>query len=194
MQNLLLFAFDLICLPITLIRLGLIYFNGSRYNINSLQFLDVMIHATNKYFNQSQEVITIDTENSDIRLSLNKASRLNNEIINRINREPLRNSSELTVNLSSVLDEPLDKVQRDKLEHILPGIIKNILSQMNNIHKFSDSELESDNESNISDIIEHHEDINPTQIIPDMEDTSELDILDNALDKTIKEKLKFMNF
>jgi len=81
MKNIPLLLFDLICLPITVIRLILIYFFGSRYNIPSIQFLDVMIHATNRFFNQGQQNITIDTVPTDVRLSINRASRIDAELL-----------------------------------------------------------------------------------------------------------------
>lgn len=82
MENIPLLLFDIICLPITMIRLILIYFFGSRYNIPSLQFLDVMMHATNKFFNQCQKNITIDTIPTDIRISINESSRVNPQLLN----------------------------------------------------------------------------------------------------------------
>ena len=82
MKNIPLLIFDLLCLPITIIRLFLIYFFGSRYNIPSLQFLDVMNHATNKFFNQGQQDITLDTIPTDVRLSINRASRVDAELLN----------------------------------------------------------------------------------------------------------------
>ena len=44
-------------LPITLIRLFIIYLYGSRYNIDELRFLDVMMHSENKFFNGEIEVV-----------------------------------------------------------------------------------------------------------------------------------------
>ena len=52
MKNILLLIFDMLVLPITISRLVLIYFLGSRYGIDSLNFLDVMMHSEHKYFNQ----------------------------------------------------------------------------------------------------------------------------------------------
>jgi hypothetical protein len=55
-------------IPVTLLRLGIIYFSGSKYNINGLKFLDVMMHAENKYFNQISDTDpTIDTSKQDVR-------------------------------------------------------------------------------------------------------------------------------
>jgi hypothetical protein len=73
--NIPLLIFDLFILPITLLRLGLIYFFGSRYNIVGFKFLDVMLHASNKYFNKDNNNI-IDTINDDFRLVLNNDSKI----------------------------------------------------------------------------------------------------------------------
>lgn len=73
MRNIFLLIFDIICLPITLIRLFLIYFFGSRYGID---FLDVMMHAKSKYFNQLNSKLTIDVSDDDIRLSIYRSSKL----------------------------------------------------------------------------------------------------------------------
>ena len=61
MKNPYLFLFDLICLPITFLRIIMIYFLGSRYGIDGMEFLDVPLHAENRYFNQQKEVVTVDT-------------------------------------------------------------------------------------------------------------------------------------
>jgi hypothetical protein len=83
MKNKLLFIFDLLVLPVTIIRSILIYFGGSRYGINKFDFLDVMLHAENKYFNQQEDNISIDTINTDIRTIINSSSYLSNdELIN----------------------------------------------------------------------------------------------------------------
>jgi hypothetical protein len=87
MQNIPLFILDLLCLPITMMRILFIYFYGSRYGIHSLYFLDVIMHSKHKYFNQLNKEYNIDTENEDIRLSINKSSRfieLSNNIKNDI--------------------------------------------------------------------------------------------------------------
>jgi hypothetical protein len=59
-----------IFLPVTLIRLMVIYFYGSKYSINGLKFLDTMMHADNKYFNQNLESElepSTDTLKDDVR-------------------------------------------------------------------------------------------------------------------------------
>lgn len=82
MANLLLFIFDfIITLPITLIRLILIYLYSSKYNIESLGFLDIMMHADKRFFNQEDPYPTLDTLKDDIRVKVNYDSRLNKDIL-----------------------------------------------------------------------------------------------------------------
>lgn len=76
-RNILLFVLDFtLFLPMTLTRLILIYFFGSRYNISGFEFLDVITHAENKYYNQANHNITIDTIDKDYRISINEGSKL----------------------------------------------------------------------------------------------------------------------
>lgn len=68
--NLPLFLLDfLILLPVTMLRLFLIYIYGSRYRIPGLNFLDVMIHADQPKFNQDQVETknSIDTESRSVK-------------------------------------------------------------------------------------------------------------------------------
>jgi len=74
-MNKLLFLFDIIFLPVTLVRLLLIYLWGSKYNVPNMSFLDVMMHADNPYFNQEGEM-TVDTTNNDIRCVIYENSKL----------------------------------------------------------------------------------------------------------------------
>ena len=75
MRNIPLLVFDLILIPITLIRSIIIYFWGSKYNIVGFKFLDVLMHANNPFFNQESE-IKIDTIDEDIRLIIRDDSRI----------------------------------------------------------------------------------------------------------------------
>jgi hypothetical protein len=90
-RNLLLLAFDILCLPITIIRILLIYISGSKYNINGFEFLDIMMHANNKYFNQQEDKTTIDTINTDIRVSINRDSQLHSDTIHQ-HQKPIQDS------------------------------------------------------------------------------------------------------
>lgn len=73
--NIPLLLFDLILLPIIIIRMVLIYFWGSKYNLKGFQFLDVIMHADNPYFNQ-EDCRLIDTIGKDYRIVLRDDSRL----------------------------------------------------------------------------------------------------------------------
>jgi len=66
-MNIILLLFDMLVWHITFIRLVIIYFTGSKYNIDGLRFLDVMQHADNKYFNQSENEPTVNVCRDDVR-------------------------------------------------------------------------------------------------------------------------------
>ena len=51
-----LLIFDLFLLPIHMLRMILIYFWGSKYNLKGFQFLDVIMHSNNPYFNNENTV------------------------------------------------------------------------------------------------------------------------------------------
>ena len=74
-QNLPLFIFDILMLPITLIRLGLIYYGGSRYNLEGFRVLDIISHTKKPFFNQYET--DNDSEiNLDYRIVIRDDSRL----------------------------------------------------------------------------------------------------------------------
>ena len=73
-MNIPLLIFDLIFFPVTFIRLALIYFYGSKYNIQLFKFLDVMLHANDKYFNMNSD--EINTIGEDYRIIIRDDSRL----------------------------------------------------------------------------------------------------------------------
>jgi hypothetical protein len=77
-SNLPLFVFDIILLPITLIRALLIYLFGSRYAVRGFRFLDVVMHADRPYFNQDGESTpnSIQTIGEDYRVVIRDDSRL----------------------------------------------------------------------------------------------------------------------
>lgn len=55
MINLPLFILDfVVLLPITILRLVIIYLYGSRYNIPNLRILDILQHSESKYFNDKR--------------------------------------------------------------------------------------------------------------------------------------------
>jgi hypothetical protein len=73
--NILLLAFDLIFLPVHLFRAIIIYFFGSKYNLKGFQFLDVIMHADQPYFNQD-DCTVINTIGKDYRVIIRDSSRL----------------------------------------------------------------------------------------------------------------------
>lgn len=74
--NIPLLLLDLIFLPIHAIRLFFIYLYGSKYNLKGFQFLDVIMHANNPYFNQEHDGRMIDTIGKDYRVVLRDDSRI----------------------------------------------------------------------------------------------------------------------
>lgn len=92
-------------LPVTLTRLGIIYFEGSRYNIEGLKFLDVMMHSENKYFNQNEDLEpTIDTTTEDVRKIIKYDSHLyemteiKNNLINKLLKDDIELNTEIKEN------------------------------------------------------------------------------------------------
>jgi hypothetical protein len=73
--NIALLLFDILLIPIQIIRLILIYIWGSKYNIPGFQFLDVIMHADSPYFNK-EVCSAIDTLKGDYRVVIREDSRL----------------------------------------------------------------------------------------------------------------------
>lgn len=73
--NIPLIVFDVIFLPIIILRLIVIYFFGSKYNVIGMEFLDVMFHASKQYFNQEDNV-TIDVLHEDVRATIKRETKL----------------------------------------------------------------------------------------------------------------------
>jgi hypothetical protein len=65
-SNIPLFIFDMLILPINIIRVFLIYLYGSKYGIKGFRFLDVIMHANSPYFNQNY-CKSVNTINDDYR-------------------------------------------------------------------------------------------------------------------------------
>ena len=74
-MNIPLLIFDIICLPITLSRIFLIYLFGSRYNIDKFKCLDILLHSNGPYFNQDT-IPSIDTIDDNIRTVIKEETRL----------------------------------------------------------------------------------------------------------------------
>ena len=73
--NIPLLIFDIILLPIHIVRMVIIYFCGSKYNLRGFQFLDVIMHADNPYFNQ-EDCRVVNTIETDYRVVIREDSRI----------------------------------------------------------------------------------------------------------------------
>jgi hypothetical protein len=93
MSNMPLFILDTLLLPFTLLRIFFIYLFGSRYNIDGLGFLDVMMHANNKYFNKCNEVSS-NVDEIDIKHFIkNECNEIIKDINNIVDKSTTRKSS-----------------------------------------------------------------------------------------------------
>lgn len=146
----LLFIFDwIILLPITLLRLLLIYFNGAKYNISYLKFLDVMMHADNKYFNQQNDEPSIDTLTDDVRKVIKYTSQLpetdetpKNSTVDISQNEKLKQYTELMAQIES---SDSDDEQEEK----------NIGGEMKEIENTLPPEKSIDNNKKLSILIKN---------------------------------------
>jgi hypothetical protein len=164
MKNIPLLIFDLLCFPITLVRMILIYFYGSKYGVDSLYFLDVILHADNKYFNQLSGIPTVDTTKEDIRISINQSSRL--EKIQRTIQEEQ----------TTFIKQP------DKLEKIEENLKENNKKSVKFLDPKTDILVE-DSKNHLSDDLDNLF----------VRKTSS-DRLTNRLNEELKYKLSFMSF
>ena len=110
MKNYLLFVFDILVLPITLFRLLLIYNCGAKYNIKGLNFLDVMMHSNNQYFNINDNTV-VNTISDDLRVRVRDDSRLYPKDIKLFlenNKDFLIQNTKDTINKETNNDRELD--------------------------------------------------------------------------------------
>lgn len=104
--NIALLIFDIIVLPIIIIRLILIYFFGSKYNIHGMEFLDVMFHASQPYFNQEVGA-TIDVLHEDVRATVKRETKLfEDPFINEIKEQQIKEQPKI------------EKIEQAKIEQI----------------------------------------------------------------------------
>lgn len=114
MNNIPLLIVDIIFLPITLMRLFLIYLFGSKYNIKGFSFLDVILHADSPYFNQ-EDSKCINTLKDDFRVVIRDDSRLfnidlkkagiNNNVIKILNNTDKQNTSDENTSAASIRND-----------------------------------------------------------------------------------------
>ena len=132
--NIPLLIFDLILLPIIIIRMILIYFWGSKYNLKGFQFLDVIMHADNPYFNQ-EDCRLIDTIGKDYRIVIRDDSRIFPlDIVNHVSVECKTEQLVEASGEKSIITSSLNTV------NTIPSILKilqdeNVVDHETNNHK-----------------------------------------------------------
>jgi hypothetical protein len=144
-MNLLLLIFDIIILPITLIRLLLIYLYGSKYNIQGLEFLDVMIHADNKYFNQIEENNVLSETKTQTHIKVNTIKDDIRQVINECSLENDANESKINTEIEN---------NNDIVKILNPEIINN---NDNNDNNNNDDNYKNDSESILEETLENLE-------------------------------------
>jgi hypothetical protein len=112
-MNKYLLLFDIIFLPVTLVRLLLIYLWGSKYNVPNMSFLDVMLHADHPYFNQEGEM-SVNTTNSDVRCFIYENSKLVlAEPEQNITDKPANQAPKEITKLSSKKKKTIKNIEQD---------------------------------------------------------------------------------
>jgi hypothetical protein len=137
-MNKLLLLFDIIFLPVTLVRLLLIYLWGSKYNVPNMSFLDVMMHADHPYFNQEGEML-VDTTNNDIRCVIYENSKLilvNPDQISSNQQDEIPNSIQ-----KQVSNDAQKQISNDVQKQISNDVQKQISNDVQKqISKYSDDD------------------------------------------------------
>jgi hypothetical protein len=194
----LLFVLDwIVFLPFTLIRLGVIYFNGSKYNVNGLKFLDVMMHADNKYFNQNLESElepSIDTIKDDARKIIKYDSHIYEmteikkrdivETQNIISNNNSNNNSNSNSNSNSNNNSNNDKNREMSENYVLDTEMIKDDSDTDNNESSSDSDDSSTNSE------DSHEYNDSDELSENIEPNKEKDL--RFLIKNAKEKINIM--
>lgn len=136
--NIPLLIFDIMLLPIHLIRSILIYFWGSKYNLKGFQFLDVIMHADNPYFNQ-EDCRMINTIGKDYRVTIRDDSRL----------FPIDLLSYINIVKTCEMSNKLSKIEtKTNNVNIFEPIDKNKKKIKKNLESDYSDEDDSDTESN----------------------------------------------
>ena len=134
-MNLLLFVFDfIILLPITLIRLFIIYLYGSYYNIKDLEFLDILTHSK-KNTNVFDKIKT-ETERIYKEKYKNNNNKNNKKIFNEFNDNDNDN-----INISDQIDKIKQNIEStlssDTFDHTFDHTFEqtpNTPTELNNNH------------------------------------------------------------
>lgn len=151
-MNIPLIVFDLLLLPVTLFRILIIYFFGSRYNVTNLNFLDVMMHSDGLYFNQLSDS-SISTISDDIRTVILEDSKKDiRSLINDFDKNtdlPLKNKQNEN-NEDNKNNEEIKTVKYNILPETIPVTNKFDIVDQNKIHSTS----------NISSVEQSSDDLN----------------------------------
>lgn len=139
--NVCLLAFDLLLMPIMMIRMILIYFWGSKYNLKGFQFLDVIMHADKPYFNQ-EDCRLVDTIGKDYRVVIRDDSRIFPMDMNNyfhVENLPVNTVSNTNSNLNLNANNH-QTITEDKI------VVGSTLGEKNNIWDMSTEEFKDDKE------------------------------------------------
>lgn len=132
-SNIPLFIFDILILPINIIRVFLIYLYGSKYGIKGFRFLDVMMHANSPYFNQDY-CKSVNTINEDYRTIIYNDTKITNNIEKQ--KPKIENKESIITGTINGTDSMWDKwVSFDKTDTLSNKVDKStetsVLSQDN---------------------------------------------------------------
>lgn len=160
-----LFIFDILVLPITIMRMIIIYFYGSRYEIGGFEFLDIMNHSEKKYFNQEDDNPKVDLINRDMRECIYESSKLyieslDPQIIVKENIQETKQNKQSDDDNNNNNDN--NGVEEDRMKYI--NLLSMILeSEADNIlnTEFTENREESyyEEENNNTEMIDLDEDI-----------------------------------
>ena len=123
-----------VLLPVTILRLIIIYFYGSRYNI---PILDLIMHAEKKYFNKGKGITTIKTGFN---------TTINDMLNNKDSTKTIMKDKQINkyVPFKTSVDSDLEK-----LTHLVSGLIeqrKKVKNTQNKSENISNQCTNSDNE------------------------------------------------
>lgn len=137
MHNIYLLIFDILILPLTIIRLVLIYLFGSKYNMQNCEFLDIMMHASNPYYNQQEPDKIINTIDNDIRVAINYCSRYGKKDIPELDKVYEYNNAQ-TFDETDV-EPKIQKISESENELLANTQIKQDIKSTNDIVNIMDN-------------------------------------------------------
>lgn len=107
-----------VVLPVTLLRLFIIYMYGSKYNVPKFELLDIIMHATNPKFNYGTKSIT--TNNKNVMSAINDILNENEQnCIPKSAKKNKSNNDEL-----ELLNDELDDLQQEIDTDTICNLIK----------------------------------------------------------------------